>query len=52
MSEEEQWERVNSNTTRLRVPGGWLYQVRCVIDNKDHYSTKHMSVVFVPQYIR
>lgn len=39
------WETVNDTTSRLKVPGGWLYRVF------DHpYSgEKEMGCVFVPE---
>ncbi len=42
---EPMWERVNSTTERLEVPGGWLYR---------HYYNSRAQMCFVPtpvQYV-
>ena len=41
------WERVNESTFRLRVPGGWLYQVaRRLV--KPAFATEWHQPVYVP----
>ncbi|SCW77149.1 hypothetical protein SAMN02927900_04775 [Rhizobium mongolense subsp. loessense] len=38
------WETVNDTTSRLKVPGGWIYKI------KSHsYSDPEIACVFVPE---
>ena len=47
---EPRWEEVQNDkdrsTTRLQVPGGWLY---CVIEKGDMGGIMNQFVVFVPK---
>ena len=42
------WERVTDDTTRLRVPGGWLYRVLVSPSYGEDGGVDALAVTFVP----
>ena len=58
--ETNPWERVNSETSRLKVPGGWLYRTLTLVAHNaqfvygrsaypaDPTHSQHVHIVFVP----
>ena len=42
-NEYKEWEIINSNLDRIKVPGGWLYRTFDCIQN-----TKVLAITFVP----